>query len=34
MIVDNTQGMYGDLQTVIGKSFPEIQVLEIVSGAS
>lgn len=30
-IVDNTQGLYGDLQGVIGKSLPEIQTLQVDS---
>ncbi len=31
-IVDNTIGMYGDLQGIIGKSLPKIETLELNSG--
>ncbi len=31
-IVDNTIGMYGDLQGIIGKSLPKIETLELDSG--
>ena len=31
-VIDHTQGMYGDLQGVIGKSLPEIKTLELESG--
>lgn len=31
-VVDHTQGMYGDLQAVIGKSLPEIKTLELPEG--
>lgn len=31
-IIDNTQGMYGDLQGVTGRSLPEIKSLQIESG--
>src|SRR5581483_10525177 len=30
-VLDHTHGMYGDLQSVIGKSLPEIKTLEIES---
>jgi hypothetical protein len=31
-VIDQTHGMYGDLQGVIGKSLPEIKMLELPSG--
>jgi hypothetical protein len=31
-LVDHTQGMYGDLQGVVGRSLPDIQPLELESG--
>lgn len=31
-VVDHTHGMYGDLQSVIGKSLPEIKSLQLESG--
>lgn len=31
-VIDHTHGMYGDLQSVIGKSLPEIKSLELESG--
>lgn len=31
-VIDHTHGMYGDLQGVIGKSLPEIKILELESG--
>lgn len=32
-IVDNTHGLYGDLQGVVGKSLPEIEMLQVESAA-
>ena len=32
-VIDHTQGMYGDLQGVIGKSLPEIKTLQLESGS-
>lgn len=31
-LIDHTQGMYGDLQSVIGKSLPAIKTLQLESG--
>jgi len=31
-VIDHTQGMYGDLQGVIGKSLPDIKALQLESG--
>lgn len=31
-VIDHTQGMYGDLQGVIGKSLPDIKTLQLESG--
>lgn len=31
-VIDHTQGMYGDLQGVIGKSLPDIKALQLDSG--
>jgi hypothetical protein len=31
-IVDNTQGMYGDFQSVTGRSLPQIKSLELPPG--
>ncbi len=31
-IIDNTQGMYGDLQSVTGRSLPPIKMLELPAG--
>ncbi len=31
-VIDHTHGMYGDLQGVIGKSLPEIKLLELSEG--
>jgi len=31
-VIDNTHGMYGDLQGVIGRSLPEIKTLELEDG--
>jgi len=31
-VIDNTHGMYGDLQGVIGRSLPDIKTLELESG--
>ena len=31
-VIDHTQGMYGDLQGVVGKSLPEIKSLQLEAG--
>lgn len=31
-VIDNTQGMYGDLQGVVGKSLPDIKTLQLEEG--
>ena len=31
-VIDNTSGMYGDLQGIMGKSLPEIKTLELPAG--
>lgn len=31
-VIDHTQGMYGDLQGVVGKSLPDIKTLQLESG--
>ncbi len=31
-VIDHTHGMYGDLQAVIGKSLPEIKIMELGGG--
>ena len=33
-VIDHTHGMWGDLQSVIGKSLPEIKSLELTDGAN
>lgn len=33
-IVDNTHGLYGDLQGVVGKSLPEIEMLQVETAAN
>jgi hypothetical protein len=33
-VISNTVGMYGDLEGVIGKSMPRIEMLELPDGES